>query len=112
MSLEPERELAENVALEESICIHIFSGSATMLGVCLTVIGILRLVSQLSKVNTLGDDLLAVAALGFLCSAFFSYVALRSRQRRHRIERMADAVFLGSLCLMAVVCGLIVYAFV
>lgn len=112
MSLEPDQASDDDAALEESICIHIFSGSATMLGVCLTVIGILRLVSQLSKVNTLGDDLLALAALGFLCSSLFSYVALRSRQRRHRIERIADAIFLGSLCLMAVVCGLIVYAFV
>jgi hypothetical protein len=34
--------------------------------VCLTVIGILRLVNQLSKVNTIGDDLLALAALGCL----------------------------------------------
>jgi hypothetical protein len=107
-----DREAIEETALEESICIHIFSGSAAMLGVCLTVIGILRLVSQLSKVNTMGDDLLALAALGFLCSSLFSYVALRSRERRRRIERVADAVFLGSLCLMAVVCGLIVYAFV
>jgi len=30
--------------LDEDICVHIFSVSATLIGVCLTVIGIIRVV--------------------------------------------------------------------
>lgn len=43
--------------LEEDISIHIFSTSATMVGVCLTVIGIFKLLFQFKPIETIGDDL-------------------------------------------------------
>jgi hypothetical protein len=39
-------------ALEEDISIHIFTTSATMIGVCLTVIGLFRVILQLKSVGT------------------------------------------------------------
>jgi hypothetical protein len=45
--------------LEADICIHIFSVSAAMVGVCLTVIGLIRIIITLNPVSTLSDDLLA-----------------------------------------------------
>ena len=45
--------------LEEDICIHIFTVSSAMVGVCLTVIGLIRVVITLGKADTLADDLLA-----------------------------------------------------
>src|SRR3954452_17072026 len=81
--------------LEEDICIHIFTVSSAMVGVCLTVIGLVRVVITLGKADTLADDLLAADALLFLISSLLSYAALRSRgfRRMHRIERAADATF-------------------
>jgi hypothetical protein len=66
-----------------------------MVGVCLTVIGLIRVVITLGTVDTLADDLLAADALLFLTSSLLSYWALRSRglRRMHRIEKIADGIF-------------------
>ncbi len=98
--------------LEEDICIHIFTVSSAMVGVCLTVIGLIRVVITLGKADTLADDLLAGDALLFLISCLLSYAALRARSfgRMHRIERAADWIFILAMIVMTAICGLITYA--
>lgn len=98
--------------LEENLCVHLFTVSAAMLGVCLTVIGLIRVVITLGKVDTLADDLLAADAFLFLLSSFTAYWALRTRgrQRMYRLERIADAIFLLAMVLMTVICGFITFA--
>ena len=83
-----------------------------MVGVCLTVIGLVRVVITLGKADTLADDLLAVDALLFLTSCFLSYAALRSRgtRRMHRLERTADGVFILAMIVMVVICAFLTYA--
>src|SRR5213079_1305510 len=85
-----------NTHLEQDICIHIFTVSSAMVGVCLTVIGLIRVVISLGTADTLADDFLAADALLFLISCLLSYWALRSRglRRMHRLERIADAIFI------------------
>jgi hypothetical protein len=97
--------------LEDDIAIHILSVSAGMVGVCLTVIGVIRVVITLRKADTFADDLLALDAILFLVAALSAYWALRTRsaQRMYRLERFADVVFLAALVLMVVVCAFIVY---
>ena len=58
--------------LEQDICIHIFTVSSAMVGVCLTVIGLIRVVITLGTADTLADDFLAGerAAISDLVSAF------------------------------------------
>jgi len=98
--------------LEDDISVHIFTVSAGMVGVCLTVIGLLRVVITLRKADTFADDLLAFDALLFLVACLSSYWALRKRgrQRLRRLERFADIVFLVGLVVMAAICGFITYA--
>lgn len=98
--------------VDEDISIHIFSVSAAMVGVCLTVIGILRIVISAKNVSTLADDFLSLDALLFLGACLLAYVALRTRRtkRMHSVERIADAIFILGLVVMAIVCGLITYA--
>lgn len=98
--------------LEEDISIHIFTVSAGMVGVCLTVIGLLRVVITLRKTDTFADDLLAFDAFLFLIACLSSYWALRTRsqERMYRVERFADIVFLLALVLMAIVCTIVTYA--
>jgi hypothetical protein len=98
--------------LEEDICIHIFTVSAGLVGVCLTVIGLLRVVITLRKTDTFADDLLAIDAFLFLIACLSSYWALRTRsvRRMHRVERFADVVFLLALVVMATACGFVTYA--
>ena len=99
-------------AFENDICIHIFTVSSAMVGVCLTVIGLVRVVITLGKADTIADDLLAGNALLFLVSCFVSYAALRSRhvRRMHRFERIADSVFILAMIVMVMICAFLTYA--
>lgn len=100
--------------LEDDICIHIFTVSAGMVGVCLTVIGLFRVITDLKSISSIGDDLLALDALAFLISCVLSYIALRTcgTSRRHNIEKAADIIFIGALGLMTIICVLIAYTFI
>ncbi len=104
--------MAQRGHLEEDICIHIFTVSAAMVGVCLTVIGLIRVVVTIGKADTLADDLLAADAFLFLVASLLSYAALRTRSTRpmHKIERLADAIFIFAMGLMVVVCAFITFA--
>ena len=101
-----------NTHLEEDLCIHIFTVSSAMVGVCLTVIGLIRVVVTLGTADTLADDLLAGDALLFLISCLLSYWALRSRtmRRMHRLEKIADGIFIIAMISMVIICALITYS--
>jgi hypothetical protein len=101
-----------NTHLEHDICIHIFTVSSAMVGVCLTVIGLIRVVITLGRVDTLADDLLAGDALLFLISCLLSYWALRSRglRRMHRLEKIADVIFIVAMIGMVIICAVITYS--
>lgn len=98
--------------LEEDVAIHIFTVSAAMVGVCLTVIGLLRIVINMNQKDTLADDLLAFDAVLFLLSCILSYWALRTRSthRMHSVERIADTIFMIALFGMVGICMFITYA--
>ena len=97
--------------LEPDISIHIFTASSGLVGVCLTVIGLIRVIITAHPIDTLIDDMLALDAVFFLCSCLLSYWALRTRtlRRMHRVERFADVVFLPGLSLMVLICGSVAY---
>ncbi|HEY3663048.1 MAG TPA: hypothetical protein VGL24_07840 [Chthoniobacterales bacterium] len=98
--------------LEDDICIHIFTVSAGMVGVCLTVIGLLRVVITLRRADTFADNLLAIDAFLFLISCLASYWTLRTRtnKRMYLLERFADLVFICALLLMVAVCAFVAFA--
>jgi hypothetical protein len=100
--------------LMSDLCIHIFTASAALVGVCLTVIGLIRVVVATTKAVTIADDLLSCDATLFMLACVLSYWALRSRniRRMHRLERIADAIFLTGLLLMTAVCGVVTWAII
>src|SRR5438045_7593839 len=104
-----DAETKEKRELEKDICIHIFTVSSAMVGVCLTVIGLIRVVITFGKADTLADDFLAGDALLFLTSCLLSYAALRARsfRRMHRIERAADVAFVIAMVVMTMICSFI-----
>lgn len=107
-------KLGPKMPLEEDISVHIFTTSATMVGVCLTVIGLFKLILQLKFISTWADDLLSIDAILFLSACGLAYWALRTRsiKRRHLTERIADLIFLAALTLMTVICALITYTLI
>ena len=78
VAMEGETNRHRDSHLEQDICIHIFTVSSAMVGVCLTVIGLIRVVITFGRADTLADDFLAGDALLFLISCLLSYWALRS----------------------------------
>jgi hypothetical protein len=94
---------------EESVAVHIFTVSAGMIGVCLTVIGIIHVVRALRGIDTITDGLVALDAFAFFASCLLAYAALRTRAsaRMRHLERVADGIFLTALSIMAVCCALI-----
>src|SRR3954452_15296935 len=111
MDRETNRQRDANTHLEQDICIHIFTVSSAMVGVCLTVIGLIRVVITFGRADTLADDFLAGDALLFLIACLLSYWALRSRsvRRMHRLEKIADAMFIFAMIGMVIICALITY---
>ncbi len=102
----------EGRTLAADLCLHIFTASAALVGVCLTVIGLIRVVVATTRIGTVADDLLAADAMLFMLACLLAYWALRARsmRRMHRLERLADVIFLVALLLMTVVCGVITWA--
>ena len=99
---------------EENIAIHIFSVSAARVGVCLTVIGILNIITSYRKIDTLGDEITAVDAIIFLGACITSYIAIKTKNRKLRlmIEKLSDIIFLSGLAVMVIICLFIVYKLV
>jgi multisubunit Na+/H+ antiporter MnhF subunit len=100
---EPQSDLAsQKKAMSESRLIsHILPTAATMVGVCLTVIGLIKVVEAGSGPSIL-DEVIAVNAIGFLLSAILSYISLRSDTQKLRMETWADHLFIGSLGMLGI----------
>jgi hypothetical protein len=96
---------------EESIVTHIFSVSAAMVGVCLTAIGIINIITVFNKTQSLADDITVVDAILFLASCLLSYTAIKTKNRKLRLklERITDIFFISALILMVLVGLLLVY---
>lgn len=107
-----ESREARQRTLDDDICVHIFTSSSVMVGVCLTVVGILRVVITLRSEDLLGDDLLSINAMIYLLSAVLSYWALRTRSlsRNHRLEYVADGVFIAGMIFTVINTGFITWA--
>ena len=95
---------------ENTISKHILPTSATMVGVCMTVISILKLSAGSS--NTWADEILAVDSLFFIVSAIFSYVSIRNQAGGSKYEDWADRIFIFGLVVMTLACFIVVFTVV
>lgn len=104
----------DNPQTRDSLCVHIFSVSATMVGVCLTVLGLLRVFVNFSGIATVADDIVAATSFAFLLSCLFSYWGLHSHNhhRLRRIEKVADSCFLVGLLGMVIACCFVTYGMI
>lgn len=81
---------------------HILPTSATMVGVCITVISVAQLIPK-HGISRHADELLAIDSLLFMTSATLSYFSIRRPSAAGTYERMADVVFLVALAIMVIV---------
>lgn len=104
----PARREAEASPANTGLAAHILPTSATMIGVCMTVLSIGHLAPR-GTVHEFIDKLLAFDALVFLASALLSFMSMRSRHVRSPHEARAETVFVTGLGILAL--GAIVLAF-
>lgn len=96
-----------NLKNNKEIAHHIFSASTTMIGVCITVISLFRIM-KIGK-ETLADEVLGLNTLIFIFSCFFSYLCLRNSELKY-LENIADIFFFFGLLLMLIVGFIIVFS--
>jgi predicted transporter len=104
---------SQDSALLVAFYTQLFALAGAMVGVCLTVIGVLRLLTEVKGYRTLGDDLVAVDGLLFVfaCMAAFARLKTRSVRRRQLWQQLTDTFFILAISLMAAMCALITWAF-
>ena len=90
---------------ERALSKHILPSSGTMIGVCATLIGLVKLAEAHTGPSRV-DEYAALASLLFLASAIASYISMRHPKRARlsaRCEIIADQCFLAGLIGIAVI---------
>lgn len=95
--------------MDKKLSSHILPTAGTMVGVCMTVISIVKLEQATNGIPSLIDDVLAFDALIFLASAILSYFSIRKPEKANYLEDLADGFFVVALLTMGVVVLLLTY---
>ena len=104
-----ESSMKEEV--ETNISVDVFSVSAAMVGVCLTVIQLIQM-NGAQRANTIVDDILALDSIVFMIACVASFLALKSKRHSKRkkiLENIGDGSFLLAISTMVVAITLVVY---
>ena len=102
MNEEPPPNTNTGQGKESRLADHILPSSATMIGVCMTVISVAHLIPKQSISNHV-NEMLAFDSLLFLGSSMLSYFSIRHPRAGMKNERLADVIFLLGLAVMVVV---------
>ena len=97
--------------VETNISVDVFSVSAAMVGVCLTVIQLIQM-NGAQRANTIVDDILALDSIVFMIACVASFLALKSKRHSKRkkiLENIGDGSFLLAISTMVVAITLVVY---
>jgi hypothetical protein len=96
---------------QESPAKHILPSSGTLIGVCVTLIGLVKILETRIGGSRV-DEYAALTSVVFLASAIFSYISIRHPERpepSERCESIADQCFLIGLIGIAAIAVLFAY---
>ena len=91
----------------KEIAHYVFSGSTTMIGVCITVIALFKVMN--TSLKTYADEILGIDTFFFIFAAFFSYLTLRNEKNKH-LEKIADLLFFAGMSILILVGVIIVFS--
>ncbi|MEI7750741.1 MAG: hypothetical protein WCJ71_01505 [Candidatus Omnitrophota bacterium] len=100
--------------VETSISVDVFSVSAAMVGVCLTVIQLIQM-NAAQKGNTVVDEILAFDSIVFMIACVASFLSLKSKRHsrlKRILEKISDGSFLLAITTMVVAISLVVYTLI
>jgi hypothetical protein len=106
-------ENSKKEEIETSISVDVFSVSAAMVGVCLTVIQLIQMNGN-QKANTIVDEILALDSIVFMIACIAAFLALKGKrhsQFKKIMENIGDGCFLLAITTMVVAITLVVYTF-
>jgi hypothetical protein len=91
--------------------LHLLSVSATLAGLCVTVVALLKAFGGKSGSASIADDMFAVCALLFLASTYLIFWALKTKKPglSNLLVNLLDVVFLVALTLMTGAAFVLVY---
>ncbi len=104
-------DLRKEQRISKELSRHILPTSATMIGICTTLIGLVK-VAEAKMGPSRVDEYAALAALVFLVSAASSYLSIRYADHAglsQRYERIADVLFLSGLVSITLIAMLFAY---
>jgi hypothetical protein len=103
MSVRPEPDPEKLYAHTQAV----FSVSAAMIGVCLTSIGLVKVVANGKEFQSLCDRFIVVDALLFGLSAWMAFRCMNGLIKGRVLpqQKVVDWVFLLALALMILICG-------
>jgi hypothetical protein len=90
---------------------QVFLGAAAMVGVSVTLLGLVGIISSLRSAGSLIDEMLAAVAMVFLLATLSAYLALRTTSpgRARLYVRVADWAFILGMIVIVLV-GVLVAA--
>jgi hypothetical protein len=91
--------------------LHLLSVSATLAGLCVTVVALMRTIGRQSSSATIADDMFAVCAVLFLASTYLIFWALKTKRPgfANALVRLVDVLFLIGLTVMTGAAFVMVY---
>jgi hypothetical protein len=101
---------SQNLNHGSGLANHILPVSGTMIGVCVTLVGLVKIADPSGHNHV--DEYAALAAISFLASALASYLSIRYAQRAelsYRLEQLADMIFIAALLAITLVATLFAY---
>jgi hypothetical protein len=90
---------------------HILPVSATLIGVCVTLVGLVKVV-EIKTGNSRVDEYAALAAIAFLTCSIASYLSIRysaNDSLSYWLEQVADIIFIAGLIAITMIATLFAY---
>ena len=94
---------------------HILPSAATMVGICPTLIGLIKLTEEMSGIARRADECLGIITVVFVISALASYFSIRDRlgpAHSRWLEQIADTLFVVGLIALGGVSALFAWEWV
>lgn len=98
--------MSSNSEDNKKIASYVFSGANTMVGVCITVITLFRVMK--TGIQTYADEILAFDVSLFIVASILSYAVLR-KETNKRLEKWADIFYYAGMIIMFFVGLIIIY---
>jgi len=104
-------EQGREASLDREELLNLLSASATLAGLCITVVTLMNTFDKRRAAVSIVDDIFAVCATAFLLCIYLIFWALRTRKSAwaSRLSKVIDAAFLAALTTMTGATFIMIY---